>query len=201
MAAARNIPPLEDDVPAQQITITSAGVISPATYTIANQQPVTFTNNTANTITVSFEADPQGVTVFNPITVPGNGGTGSGSPLVNDRTVNFNIDGSGVYPYAIQVGAGPLYISVYCVSGVVYCNPSPAVIPAGGTLELYKGSGDSNRYDVGWPNVSAPPIPISSVDNAPHAATGTGSYSYTVKVHAGPIASIGQGGGTIKIGG
>ncbi|MFY9673245.1 MAG: hypothetical protein WAK13_02280 [Terriglobales bacterium] len=203
MAAAPNLPPMDDPEP-QQITISNTGVLSPATCTIANGQQVEFINDLSYTINITFEADAQGVTVFSsPVAVAGNGGIATISPQTNNRTVNYNTDGSQNFPYAIQVGNGPLYISVVTNStGGVDVTPSPAIIPANGTWQLYKASGDNNTYNVSWPNVSAPPFPNFTVNNTTQTASTTTSNYVAYKVQRPtPTESTGSGGGTIKVGG
>jgi hypothetical protein len=203
MAAARNLPPIPDPNP-QQITISNTGVLSPATCIIANGQQVTFINNLSYSINITFEADAQGVVVFtSPVAVPGNGGSTMISPLTNDRTVNYNTDGSDTFPYAIQVGAGPLYISVSLSGTTVQVTPSPAIIPAQGTWQLFKASGDANTYKVTWPNVNNPPFPDFTVNNQTQTASvSTPAYvGYHVKLPPSPLLTTGSGGGTIKVGG
>lgn len=205
MAAARNLPPIAEDNPnPQQITISSTNA-SPATCIIANGQGVAFANSSSNPINVYFEADVQGVTVFtpNPLNVPANSNV-TIYPQTQNRTVNFNLDGSQTYPYAIQVGGGPLYISVAVNNtGVVLVTPSPAIIPSGGTWQIFKAASDNNIYNVSWPNVSAPPFPSFTVNGTTQTASAnTSAYvAYKVQLGNSPTATTGHGGGTIKVGG
>ncbi len=205
MAAARNLPPIAEDTPNPlQISISGTGA-SPVTCIIANGQGVAFVNGSGSAISVYFEADVQGVTVFtpNPVNVPANSTT-TIYPQTQNRTVNFNLDGSDVYPYAIQVGGGPLYILVGVnATGVVNVTPSPAIIPQGGTWQLYKPSGDNNTYNVTWPGITAPPFPNFTVNNATQtAATTTNGYiAYKVQKAVSPSETTGHGGGTIRVGG
>ncbi len=204
MAAARNLPPIAEDNPNPQIIGITNGVASPATCIIANGQGVTFNNNSGSPISVYIEPDVQGVTVFSsPIQVGANSNT-TVYPQAQNRTVNFNTDGSQTYPYAIQVGAGPLYISVSINNtGTVLVTPSPAIIPSGGTWQLFKAANDNNTYNVSWPNVSAPPFPANfPVSNTTQTATSnTSSYvAYKVVKGNSPKLSTGHGGGTIKVG-
>lgn len=205
MAAAYNLPPIADDPPnPQAIAISSTGA-SPATCIILNGQGVSFVNSSNNPINVSFEADVQGVTVFsqNPLNVASNSSV-TIYPQTQNRTVNFNLDGSQVYPYAIQVGGGPLYISVSANNtGVINVTPSPAVIPAGGTWQVYKASGDNNTYNVTWPGIAAPPFPSFTVNNTTQTAavTTNSQVAYQIQFGNSPRATTGHGGGTIKVGG
>jgi hypothetical protein len=202
MAAARNIPPMDDPAP-YPVSISSTGVVSPATGIMMNNQSVQFTNNTGAQITVTFQADGQGETVFPNTPVPGNGGTATVSPQTSDRTANFNIDGSNSFPYAIQVGAGPLYVLVSWDTSLAEadCNPSPAVIPAGGTVKMFRESTDSHTYSVRWPNIVSNPFtpPLTSADGLVHTANTTGNLGYTLNSPA-PGDQIGHGAGTIKVG-
>jgi hypothetical protein len=204
MAAAYNLPPIADDNPNPQIITITNGAASPATCKIANGQGVTFNNNSGSPISVYIEPDVQGVTVFSsPIPVGANS-SATVYPQALDRTVNFNTDGSQGYPYAIQVGGGPLYISVVVTNtGVINVTPSPAVIPAGGTWRLYKASGDNNTYNVTWPGIAAPPFPNFTVNNTTQTAgvTTTGYVAYKVQLGDRLTETTGHGGGTIKVGG
>lgn len=203
MAAARNLPPLGEDVPNPQIITITNNIPSPATCIIANGQGVTFTNaSTTVPVSIYFEADAKGVTVFtpNPVLVGASSST-TVYPQTQDRTVNFGVNDTQNTPYAIQVGAGPLYISVSLNAGVVNVTPSPATIPAGGTWEVFKAAIDANIYKVTWPNVAAPPFPDFTVNNTPQTANAVaGNFDYKVKLGPGPAAKTGNGGGTIKVG-
>lgn len=209
MAAARNLPPMDDlppvgDPAPYSVSISSAGVVSPATGIMTNAQSVQFTNNTSAQITVTFQPDGQGVTTFPNTTVPPNGGTATVAPQTSNRTANFNIDGSNNFPYAIQVGAGPLYILVSwdAPNSEADCQPSPAVIPAGGTVQMFRASTDSHTYSVQWPNINVNPFtpPLTSADGLVHTANTTGNFGYTLDAPS-PGEQIGHGGGTIKVGG
>jgi len=204
MATARAIPPGPEAFQPQQITITSTGA-SPKACIIADGQPVTFINNTGGVININFQPDATpGMRVFNNVSnlswiAPNN--TNTQTPQLSNRTVNFNTDGSSNYPYAIQVGAGPLYVLVTYNGTQVNCYPSPAVIPYGGTIELYKNSGDQNNYSVTWPTPAGDPFtpPLTRVDNTPHTdSANIADYEYKVAL-ANPVAATGQGGGTVKV--
>ena len=196
MATAR-IHHRNEDLDPQPIITSSSGTISPPTYIIANGQPVTFTNNSASTINITFEPDAFGVVVFNNVTL--NPGTSdSQTPQANDRTVNFNTDGTANYPYAIQVGAGPMYVAV--TAGV--CTPDKVVIPLNGTIEMI---GTDQNYNVHWNASNGDPFtpPLSEIYTSGNPLTKThrdylpvADYGYTISP-AGPCA--GPGGGRVVV--
>jgi hypothetical protein len=199
MATSRVIHDEDDDNPAPQvITIPSSGVISPLTYIIANGQPVTFTNNSTSMINVVFEPDAFGVVVFNNVSGLNPNASNTLTPQANNRTVNFNTDGSANYPYALQVGAGPMYIKVTAS----LCTPDPAIIPLGGTIEMI--STDVN-YSVKWDASNGDPFTPALAEiytsgnplTVPHTAyLPIGNYRYTISQSG---ISEGPGGGKVIV--
>ena len=198
MATARVLYNDENNPAPQVITIPSSGVISPPTYIIANGQPVTFTNNSGSAINVTFEADAFGVVVFNNVNGLNPIASNTQTPQVDNRTVNFNTDGSANYPCAIQVGAGPLYVAVTAS----VCTPDPVVVPLGGTIEMI---GTDQNYQVTWNASNGDPFTpqLKEIYTAGNPLTKThtdylpvGNYGYTISP-AGP--SEGPGGGTVKV--
>jgi hypothetical protein len=188
---------------AQNITISGTGLATPQAVPIANGQQVTFTNSSGSPINIVFVADPAhtGVSVFNNVsglspTAPNN--TNTQTPQVNDRTVNYNvvIGGNTYGPYAIQVGSGPIYISVTGSN----TTPDPVVIPTNGWVEFF--ATDTN-YTVTWQASTGDPFypPITSIavgvgNNSPHQAKlAPNSFPYTLRVGL----ADGNGGGTVKV--
>jgi hypothetical protein len=194
MATARVIHH-EEDLNPLQISIPAGGVISPTTYIIANQQQVTFNNNSGSPVNITFEADAFGVVVFNNISNLTTSTTQT--PQVNNRTVNFNTDGSTTYPYAIQVGNGPMYVNVDAGE----CTPETVVIPLNGTIQM--ASSDGVTYSITWNTNNGNPFPglahiypVSNPQTKPYTATfPIGPYGYTIAV----AKATGGGGGTVKI--
>jgi len=202
MATARVHHHHEDDIPnPQPIVITNSG-ISPQAYKIANQQPVTF-SSTGPTVNIYFEPDAFGVTVFNNVTGVSPTNPQTIPPQTNDRTVNFNTDGSAVYPYAIQVGAGPMYVKVANSE----CTPENPVVPYGGTIRMI--STDIQHYKVNWSVNAGNPFPgLTDVYTAGNPLTKT--YTETLPVNANGFAfgfsvapapgpSLGMGGGNVIV--
>jgi hypothetical protein len=188
---------LADNPNPVSIVISSTGA-SPATCIIANGQGVAFSSN-GPTVNITFAPDAvSGSIIFNNVTNLGPSTPQTVYPLVTDRTVNYNTDGSTVFPYAIQVGAGPLFIKV--ASSV--CTPDPAVIPAGGTIEMVA---TDHNYNVTWNASNGDPFnpALTAVYlsgnplTVPHTAyLPAKDYSYSVSA-MGP--TLGTGGGKVKI--
>ncbi len=205
--AARVIP-MEDT--AQQITIDSTFTASPKAVIIPAGQVVSFTNNSGATIALQFEPNPPGPTLFTSIPSLGNGATNIQAPqsLNGNGAVNYYVvDPTGTQhgPYAIEVGVGPLYISVtYSQSqNAGQCTPDPVAIPYQGHLEMY--STDYN-YTVGWPTSFGDPftpqltsiVPGSGNNTARKETANLQEYKYTV-TKTGLAGIIGNGGGKIKV--
>lgn len=205
MATARVIPEQ-----GQQITINNQGDAHPSAVRIDNGQNVTFNNTSGSTISIQF-ADTA-IThqrVFDDIDNLPNGESYTEAPLVPDITVNYWIvkAGNRTGPFAIEVGAGPLQISV---SG---SNPTPEVgaMPPNG--EVLFQSADGATYDVTWKNADPFKPPIDTVTpsgNQVGKENGNkGDFYYTLdKKAAGArsakVAEMGAqqlsgGGGTIKV--
>ena len=213
MATARYIQP--EDVPALNITITSSGVASPnQTCIIANGQQVIFTNTSGSSVNIVFQLDAQDptVAVFNNVnglspTAPNN--TNSQTPLTSNRTVNYSIViGTNTFgPYAIQVGAGPMYISVSYNSALNKgdVTPDTAVVPFRGTVEMIS---TDYQYRITWNASNGNPFPgLTDIYTYSNPLTKVysdtlpvGPYGYTV-TKTGMIADgTGHGGGTVKVG-
>src|SRR5215467_13503588 len=155
MATARLIP--EQD---QQITINTQGDAHPSAVTIANNQNVQFTNRSGSTISIYFvnTAITQ-QRVFNDILNLQDGQSYTEAPLVSDITVNYTtlMNGTMSEPFAIEVGSGPLEISL---TGI---DPTPeigAMPPNGGVLFQ---SADGATHNLSWPNGDPFNPPVNSV--------------------------------------
>ena len=134
-------------VSAQNITITSTSVptytVSPKALIIegSGQQSITFTNNSAAAIGIQFVPNPvyPSLVVFNNIASLSPNGTNTQTPQVANGSVNYYVvAGANRYgPYAIQVGSGPLYLSLSYDAGTgeILASSDSVVIPVGGTLE------------------------------------------------------------------
>ncbi|MGA3089957.1 MAG: hypothetical protein ABSD75_15185 [Terriglobales bacterium] len=214
MATRRVIPIDEDSLPAQQININSNLIPSPGACIIAasGQQAVTFINGSGSAITITFDDNPISGTLFSSpinLTASGSGASYTQIPTLPNNltgaTTNYYISAGSVKngPYAVQVGAGPMYIQFTEDNQGVLVNPTPVAIPFGGTLEPV--AGDGNSYNITWPNSTDPFNPlIQTVDAQVHTEWITGIAEYNFRVmKAGPIRSpklgTGHGGGTVKV--
>jgi len=206
--AARHLPHIPMEQIAQTIMIDSTYAAHPQAVRIpaGQQQQVNFTNNSGTSILISFEPNPPGPTLFSQIPNLANGAT-------NTQTANVDANGNGavnyyVYdsnnikhgPYAIEVGNGPLYVSVTYSQSLNegQCTPDPVVIPYQGHLEMY--STDYN-YSVNWPTSFGDPfqpqllsIVSGATNNSPVVEVANlAEYKYTVTKTG--IQGVGGGGG------
>jgi hypothetical protein len=201
MATARVIP--EQD---QQITINSQGDAHPSAVRIDNGQNVTFNNISGATISILFEDTAiSHRRVFNDIANLQNGESYTEAPLISDITVNYTISMNGNEPFAIEVGTGPLEISV---TGT---NPTPEIgaMPPNG--EVLFQSGDGLTHSLNWQDGDPFNPPINSVTPSGNSGTENGNkgrFRYTiVSLQPAPtsakLANMGAqpmgGGGTIKV--
>jgi hypothetical protein len=209
MAAARHIPRNEPET-AWTISFTYNGSTMIASYPalkgVQFGDQVTFANSASSTapINITFNSNPPVVTnppgpvLFNntPNLQPGIGD--EQQPQAPNGSVNYYVNvvgGPSFGPYAIQVGAGPMYIEITSLNS----EPDPILIPKGGTLQMY--SNDNNTYDIGWPSFN--PFPgltqanPGAANNNPYTQSGPAqNYAYSVSVNG----QDGPGGGTIKVG-
>src|SRR5438132_1945969 len=132
----------------QPVNINPQGQANPAGCLIENGQNVTFTNNSGSTISILFaQTAISKQTVFNDINNLAPGSNYTEAPLVPKITVNYNVSmGGQTYgPFAIEVGAGPLEISV---TGT---NPTPAAgaIPPNGEIQF---TTTDFKCNISWPD-------------------------------------------------
>ena len=195
MATAR-VHHKREDLDPQPIVISNAGV-SPQTCITSNGQPVTFSSS-GPTVNITFEPDAFGVVVFDNVIQLSPSSPSTQTPQADNRTVNYNIDGSSVYPYAIAVGGGPMYVKVTAGN----CTPDPVVIPLNSTIEII--STDHN-YSVKWNASNGDPFTpaLKEIYTATNPLTKphteylpVAEYAYTVSP-GGPM--LGNGGGTVKV--
>ncbi len=193
--------------PAKLININPQGQANPATCKIDFGQNVDFSNNSGSTISITFA--PTAIhhyKVFDDIPSLASGSNYTELPLVDRITVNYNVSmGGQTYgPFAIEVGTGPLEISVTNI------NPTPGTgsIPPNG--EVLFDSTDVT-YDVSWQPQDPFTPPITKVyvgvsNNQVGQENGNlGDFYYTLTTSPQPALSGKQepvrngGGGTIKV--
>ncbi|HLX85468.1 MAG TPA: hypothetical protein VKR59_16315 [Terriglobales bacterium] len=211
--AARHLPHVPEGAVALTIAIDGTNTAHPQAVRIAGgpNQQITFTNNSGGTISIQFEPNPPGPTMFSNIIGLANGAT-------DTQTANVDLNGNGavnyyVYdannnpygPFGIEIGNGPLYVSVtYNAAKVAgQCTPDPIALPSSAHLVMY--STDYN-YTVKWPTSFGDPFsPLltSVVPGAPNNSpvqevANLQSYSYTVK-STNPVLGTGNGGGRVIV--
>lgn len=182
-------------------------VTTPAVRMAATDQ-IVFGNSPSSSAAIQlvFAANPPGVVnppglpLFNNVTLSPGQGTGNLTPLNSVGSVNYTVLVAGVEvgeTYAVQVGVGPLYVTV---NGDI-CIPKTTVVPLNGTIEFY--SIDNANHGIAWNAANGNPFPglanvypLGNPLTRPYTETfPAGPYGYTIG--PGPIA-IG-GGGTVKI--
>jgi hypothetical protein len=204
MATARVIP--EQD---QQITINAQGDAHPSAVTIANNQHVQFNNNSGATISIYFlETAIHHQRGFTDIINLQNGESYTQAPLVSDIMVNYTIlmNGKKSEPFAIEVGTGPLEISVTGIDPT----PEMGAMPPNG--EVLFQSADGYTHNLSWLNGDPFNPPIDSVTPAGNSGKENGNkgrFRYTVLSEQATAPTTDKdasmlvqpmgGGGTIKV--
>lgn len=210
MATARNVFP-EAEAVLNTVTFTYINnvlsVTKPSVMMAATDQ-IVFGNSPSSSAAIQlvFAANPPGVAnppglpLFNNVQLSPGQGTGNLTPLNSVGSVNYTVLVAGSQvgdTYAVQVGAGPLYVTV---NGDV-CTPKTTVVPINGSIEFY--SIDNANHGIIWNAANGNPFPgLSNVyplsNPLTRAYTETfpaGGYGYTM----GPGAAAVGGGGTVKI--
>jgi hypothetical protein len=203
MAVARYLDP-EPQVQPQLVNINSQGMASPAGVSIANGQPVQFNNNSGTTISITFaNTAVSNQRVFNDIASLGPGQSTTESPLINDKTVNYTLSIGTNGPFAIEVGVGPMEISVTSELP----NPLVAVIPPNGEVQF---TATDNQCDIHWENNNDPFNPplntvyVGQSNNqiGQEQGNSAANFGYTLGDIVADEAGgdgVGGGGGTIKV--
>ncbi|HVM93195.1 MAG TPA: hypothetical protein VMT67_10315 [Terriglobales bacterium] len=208
--AAQPIPPVADFN--LNVTITIDNTLTPtpqgcvASAPAGQQIAFTFTNNSGSPISVTFTPN----TLFSDMASL----SGSQTQYVQGGTnasVNYVINGNNNQPYAIQVGIGPMVVTLgQATDGSTTYTPDPVAIPLGnnnaqtGTLQISAVPG--NGYNVAWKNNSDPfKPPITSSGGQAHALFGASAqdYPYSANLAAPKDINVhtlgGGGGGTVKV--
>jgi hypothetical protein len=184
----------------QTITIDSTLVPSPQGCIVsapAGQQiAVTFTNSGPNPINITFT--PQGY-FTNMANL-----TGSQVQYVNggvDAGVNYYINGVIDEPYAIQLGDGPMTVTISTLAnGSINYSPNSVAVPLGsviqtGSLEMVAAI-PGNGYGVGpWApsNPFNPPLQGTGQPSSVAVGASAGTYTYTASPWNAP------GGGRVVV--
>src|SRR5215469_8150854 len=132
----------------QPVNINPQGQANPAGCQIQDGQNVTFTNNSSSPISILFDQTAiSNQTVFDDINSLAPGSNYTEAPLVPNITVNYNVSMGGrtTGPFAIEVGTGPLEISITATNPT----PSVGVIPPNGEIQF---TATDFKCDVSWPD-------------------------------------------------
>lgn len=215
MAAARNILP-NAEAAIKTVTFEYVNgvltVVGPAVLMNATDQ-IIIGNSPSSTasITLVFAANPPGVTnppgaklfssLANPLTLAPGVGTGYLTPSVSNGAVNYIVQVNGTQVgdiYAIQVGSGPLYVTVNGNAST----PQTVVVPYQGFIEFY--STDGVNHNITWNVNAGNPFPglttvYPTLNNPP-----TKPYQETLPVNNfpytfGPSPTLTGGSGTVKV--
>lgn len=196
------------DAQPQEVNINSQFNANPAGVQISTSpsQDVQFNNNSGSTISITFANTAiTNQRVFNDIPSLANGQSASVSPLVTGFTVNYQV-WNGLQnhgPFAIEVGAGPLQISV--TNGLP--TPNHGAIPPNGEIQF---NATDTQCSIQWQNNNDPFTPqLSTVyvgqSNNPVASEQGNSgknFPYTLNTQSAAHKAHkvqGGGGGTIKV--
>jgi hypothetical protein len=210
MATARNIFP-ETEAVLHTVTFTYINnvlsVTIPAVKMAAADQ-IVFCNSPSSSapIQLVFAANPPGVShppgpvLFNNVTLSPGQSSGNLTPQAANGSVNYTVLSNGATigdVYAVQVGNGPLYVTV---SGTT-CTPQTVAVPLQGSIEYY--SIDGLNHTIAWNTSNGNPFsglsniyPLANPLTKPYATTSpVNPYGYTV----GPGTPATGVGGTVKI--
>jgi len=195
MATARVYPAAD-----QPISVNPQGQANPAGCSIENGQNVTFTNNSRSPISIIFA--PTAISnkkVFDDINNLAPGANYTEAPLAPNITVNYNIsmDGRTSEPFAIEVGAGPLEISV---TGT---NPTPqdGAIPPNGEIQF---TATDYKCNVNWPdgdpfNPLLDYVFVGQPNNRVGQEHGNSGKTFHFEITRSTDLNPVDGGGTIKV--
>jgi hypothetical protein len=134
--------------PDQPVNINPQGQADPAGCQIEDGQNVKFSNNSGSPISILFaQTAISKKKVFDDINNLASGSNHTEALLVSGITVNYNVSmgGRAYGPFAIEVGAGPLEISVTDTNPT----PSAGVIPPNGEIQF---TATDYKCNVSWPD-------------------------------------------------
>ena len=179
---------------------------------VVNQgDEINFENNSGVDISIVFQPNGNGQAVYPPMTINivNTEMAGFYAPSYN-CAANYNIYQLGTQPpvqlsgpFAIQVGTGPIYVTIGGTPSSPTYTPQTVAVPRGTALPPGAGelqmNATSSAFVIAWSNNSDPFTPsITSPDGAPHAvslSSSSASYSY----NAGASPNENPAGGKVII--
>jgi len=216
MAAAPNLPCPEAIT--WDITINTAFVPSRQGIVVNLGDQINFDNESGVDILIEFQPnvfDGQNQTpVYPPMSLSVDNNSTSGFQAPNsDCAANYYIYNADVNPpallsgpFVIQVGAGPMYVSVAGTVPNPTYSPSTVAVPLGSALPPGAGylqmSSPSSIFGINWNNNSDPfvtPPGITSPDGVPHPVSSTATLNTPYPYYAGAKQNDDPVGGTVIV--
>jgi hypothetical protein len=209
MAAAPNLP--MSDAITWTLNIGASYIPSRQGIVVSQGDQITFENNSGADIVITFQTNGNGQPVYAPmnLTVPDASSNSFTTPGF-DCAANYSIYDTDQQPpvllsgpFAIQVGAGPFYVTISgSIANPIYTPPTVAVPmgtslpPGAGKLQM---NAVSSSFGISWDGNNDPFTPaITVTDGQPHAVNSvvsTATYGYT----AGPTTNNNPVGGRVVI--
>lgn len=195
MAAAPNLPMSETVT--RNIAIGTTYTPSPQGIVVNEGDSINFQNNSGVDIIIEFLTNADGEPVYPPMSLQvSNGGSNSFTAPSYDAAANYNIYNNDVTPptylsgpFVIQVGSGPMFVSISGSYSNPSYNPPTVAVPRGSILPPGLGNLQMNSdvpntdFGIGWTNNSDPFNPgIGSTDGTPHPvnpSASLGPYTYS----------------------
>ena len=209
MAAAPNLP-LSESI-TWDITIDDTYTPSRQGIVVSQGDQINFENESGVDIIIAFQTNGNGQAVYPAmnLSVPNNGSNGFAAPNAN-CAANYYIYNSDVTPpallsgpFAIQVGTGPMFVTVGgSVTNPTY-NPETVAVPLGTSLPPGTGNLQMNTatttFGITWKNNNDPfTPPITQTDGSAHGVAQTSALS-TYTYYAGPSPVQNPAGGTVIV--
>ncbi len=209
MAAAPNLP-LSDSI-TWDITIDDTYTPSRQGIVVSPGDQINFENQSGVDIIIEFQTNGTGQQVYPAMSLEvGNGGSSSFTVPNADCAGNYYIYNDDVTPpallsgpFVIQVGAGPMFVTVAGTFNNPTYNPSTVAVPLGTSLPPGAGNLQMNAtsatFGITWQNNNDPFTPaINSTDGTPHAVASLSALA-TYTYYGGPLANDNPAGGKIII--
>ncbi|MGA9356130.1 MAG: hypothetical protein WBV46_20760 [Terriglobales bacterium] len=209
MAAAPNYP--MPDALTWTLTIGTNYIPSRQGIVVSQGDQITFENNSGVDVVIAFQTNGSGQPVYAPMNLTVTNGSSAGFTAPSyDCAANYYINQANTQPpvqmggpFAIQVGAGPLFVTIGGSFANPTYNPATVAVPIGTSLPPGPGilqmNSTSSTFGITWANNSDPFTPnISSTGGQAHAVSSlsaTTNYAYT----AGPTFENNPAGGRVVI--
>jgi hypothetical protein len=209
MAAAPNLP--MSDAITWTLDIGTNYVPSRQGIVVSQGDQITFQNDSGVDVVIAFQTNGNGQAVYAPMNLTVTNGSSAGftAPSYN-CAANYYINQANTQPpvqlsgpFAIQVGSGPLFVTIGGTTTNPIYTPATVAVPFGTSLPPGAGmlqmNSASSTFGISWNNNNDPFTPsISSTGGQAHAVSSLASaanYTYT----AGPSFGNNPAGGKVII--